>query len=102
MGWLAAIFAMIRRPVKGRPASVRWVNRMAILVRPKEPYLAGARSLEPPGQSPIDIRAPWHLGRVSLVDQRDGYEPDEELRRHYQGIFTAELSGWSLTTSSTT
>jgi hypothetical protein len=69
---------------------MKWVNRMAVVVRRKEPYFAWARSLE--ADPPID----YLKGRanVYLVDQEEGADRDRVLGRCWQEIFVEQLNGW--------
>jgi hypothetical protein len=74
---------------------MRTVNRAVFVVRPKEPYLRWAASL--------DEDAPRHardLGdRVSVYlvpEHRTGREETPPLRRFFRQIFELELEAWSL------
>jgi hypothetical protein len=71
---------------------MKWVNRMAVVVRPKEPYYAWARSLE--ADATIDGMRSRDLAEVYLVDQRDGENPEKVLQRCWQEIFEQQLYGW--------
>jgi hypothetical protein len=69
------------------------VNRMAIVLRPKEPYFAWARSLE--ADSPIELRTDSEVAKVFLVDQRgDGQDLEKLLHRYYPAIFAEYLYRW--------
>src|SRR5579862_5197989 len=68
------------------------INRMAIVVRPKEPYCAWARSLA--DTSPIDELAPRDLCSVYLVDEKHVEDPQKVVRRHYGEVFVEMLESW--------
>ena len=72
----------------------RWINRAAIVVRPRQPYLDWAASL--------DDEAPAHVkgmeARVSIyLVAEDPAEKSETapLENYCQEIFEAELAAWS-------
>lgn len=72
----------------------RWINRAAIVVRPRQPYLDWAASL--------DDEAPEHakeMGkRISIyLVAEDPAENAETvpLENYFQTIFEAELAAWS-------
>jgi hypothetical protein len=73
---------------------MRTVNRAVFIVRPKEPYLRWAASL--------DEDAPRHArdlgGRVSVYlvpDHRTGTEETPPLSRYFRQLFELELEAWS-------
>lgn len=69
------------------------VDRIAIVVKPKDPLLAWARALD--GKSPtIDELLLSDLGTVYLATVADAYRPEQVLRQHFLAIFEKELSSW--------
>src|SRR5882672_8997591 len=68
------------------------IDRIAIVVKPKEPYRAWARSLEQ--DSPIDEMPASDLGAVYLVQVSDAYKPEKVLRQHFAAIFDEQLESW--------
>lgn len=68
------------------------VDRVAMIVRPKEPYFAWARSLE--GGSDIDEMPSNDFGTVYLVEVSDAYQPERVLRGHFSMIFKEQLESW--------
>jgi hypothetical protein len=71
---------------------MKLVNRMAIVVRPKEPYCAWARSLD--AEAPTGCMAVGAFCNVYLVDEGDIQHPEKVLRRHYADIFVEMLASW--------
>lgn len=70
------------------------VNRVAIVVAPREPYLAWAQSLE--GDLTIDELPRDDWATVYLVDVHgDRVDRTAILRRHWQAIFDEQLFSWS-------
>lgn len=70
---------------------MRSVNRMAIVVMPREPFLAWASSL--------DATARVHVSRtdftsVYLVNESDPYSPKQVIRKHFKMIFAELLNSW--------
>src|SRR5581483_4352995 len=63
-----------------------------VIVRPKEPFFAWARSLE--DDSPIDEMKLSDLSSVFLIDSVDEVDEDKILRRHFQAMFEEQLVGW--------
>jgi hypothetical protein len=71
--------------------TVPTINRVAVVVEPKEPYLAWARSLD--GDDPtIDTMSREHLTSVYLIEE--DADPEEPLRRHWDWIFAENLHSW--------
>ena len=72
----------------------RWINRAALVVRPRQPYLDWAASLDE--EAPAQIPAISKRMSVYLV----GEDPNEEeetapLEDYYEAIFETELAAWS-------
>jgi hypothetical protein len=67
------------------------INRVAVLVRPKEPYLAWARQLDEEGPS-IHEMAIEDLSAVYLMESAD--DPEPILRRRFGIIFEEQLESW--------
>jgi hypothetical protein len=68
------------------------VNRVAIIVDPKEPFYSWVRSIEP--DAPIDLIGPEDRGTVYLVEVGDSFDSGEVLVEQYATIFEAELDSW--------
>ena len=88
--WLLARKKVLRR----RTGTLKHINRLAIVVRPKEPFYAWTRSLE--GNSAIGLKGRQLPSKVYLVDQVSLGSPERALRRHYQSIFAVQLHSWHL------
>jgi hypothetical protein len=71
---------------------IEYVERTAIIVRPKEPYYAWARGLA--ANSAIDVLSPHERRQVYLVDQKYVRKPEKMLRRNFGRIFADQLNGW--------
>lgn len=70
---------------------VRIINRTAIVVEPKEPYFAWARTLDD-DESSIDAMSRENLTSVYLVEEDE--EPEKVLQRHWDWIFEEKLYSW--------
>ena len=68
------------------------VNRLAIAVTPREPYLAWARAISD-GSAAVDAMAESFTS-VYLVDEPDVFDPDRLIRKHYALIFEEQLNSW--------
>ena len=69
------------------------VNRVSVVVEPKEPFLAWTRSLKT--ASPIDEMSPDDLTSVFLVDANgDDFDRAEILGRHWHAMFDEQLFSW--------
>lgn len=71
------------------------INRAAIVVGPKEPYLAWARSLEtnpPIDELPFDDRTSIYLVNAGP----EYFDGADIVRRNWQGIFDEQLNSWCL------
>jgi hypothetical protein len=68
------------------------VDRVAIIVRAKEPFLAWARAVDQ--DSTIDGLSPEELTTVFLVGGSSAYRPEKVLRRHFIAIFEEQLRSW--------
>ena len=69
------------------------LKRIAIVVQPKEPYLAWARSLE--NDSPIDTLTPGELSSLYLAEEPvDDDEFDAIIEKHFKKIFAEKLEMW--------
>ncbi len=74
------------------------VNRTALVVKPKQPYIDWANSLDSSSDGPVlSLEDPELDHNVYLVDEViDPDELQEQLRRHYRTIFENELRDWHL------
>jgi len=73
---------------------MRMVNRAAVVVTPKQPFLDWGNSLEPGG---VVLTLDTVMGEptVYLVrDVEDEAAVQRVLRRHFAEIFEHELAGW--------
>jgi hypothetical protein len=70
------------------------VNRSAIMVKPKIPYIEWANFLDADGPK-LDIEKPYDEYTVYLVDEI-GYprDIDKLINKHYLEIFEYELFAW--------
>lgn len=67
------------------------INRAAVVVEPREPYLAWARALD--GENPtIDTLSREARTSVYLIDEDD--DAERSLRRHWEWIFEEQLHSW--------
>lgn len=75
-----------------RRREIRYPDRLALLIRRKEPYIAWANSFDDGGPSyePTHDRA-----TVLLIDEDvDGLDLKKTLRRYWREIFETELENW--------
>jgi len=73
---------------------VNIINRTALTVVPKQPYIKWANTLDDTGPK-LDINAPHYEPAVYLIDEVfDKGALDRALKRHYSQIFEHELAGW--------
>ena len=93
--WQVAKLRVLRRRLAEAGKEIEFLARLAIVVRPKQPYYAWARSLEPESASAFDTLLPKDLNNVYLVNQRYVTKPERVLRRYYRHIFADQLCGWS-------
>ena len=72
------------------------VNRSALLVKRKKPYIDWANALDEDGPR-LSLDEPMKDSTVYLVDEI-GYESDieEVVKKHYAIIFEQELVAWHL------
>lgn len=70
------------------PDSVPTVNRMVVVVSPKEPYREWARSLDD-DEATIDIMEVEELTTAYLIDENDTPE------QHWEWMFEEQLNSWS-------
>jgi len=68
------------------------VDRMALIVRPRQPYIDWANAFDDGGPK-FDPAA--HRPRVYLIDEiADPIDLHKALRNHWRDIFEEELEGW--------
>ena len=72
--------------------SVPTVNRMVVVVSPKEPYREWARSLDD-DEPTIDIMAEEELTTAYLIEENDA--PEQSLEQYWKSIFEEQLNSWS-------
>jgi len=77
-----------------RPTTFLVLNRAALIVRPKKPYIDWANSLEPSGPKLTPDRPePEHT--ICLVEELShDLNPRPALRKYCTAIFEQELAGW--------
>src|SRR5262245_53015980 len=68
------------------------INRIAIAVKPRDPYLAWARAID-------DRAASFELSvdefaSIYLVEATDAFESEQLIRKHYAAIFEKQLNAW--------
>ena len=72
------------------------INRTALVVVPKQPYIDWANTLDDTGPK-LNIDAPHYEYNVYLIDDvEDESDLVTALRRQYRTIFEYELAGWHL------
>ncbi len=69
------------------------LNRTAVLVRPKQPYLDWAKSLDE--ADAVDPLPAGHCTLYLIPDPDEGASMQAQLKACYQDIFEEELEGWS-------
>jgi hypothetical protein len=73
---------------------VNLINRTALIVMPKRPYLDWANTLDDK-EPKLDIDAPYYEYPIYLIDNvGDGQAAYKAIRRHYSHIFEHELMAW--------
>jgi len=76
---------------------MKTINRVAMIVRPKEPFLAWARSLD--ADAPAAVAAAGDPCSVYLADAAEDETPEVVVARHYRAIFDEELTSWHTRTN---
>ena len=72
------------------------INRTALTVKPKQPFIDWANSLDDDGPK-LNINDPHYEPTVYLIDEAiDDRALSRILSRHYSQIFENELAGWHL------
>lgn len=71
------------------------INRFAIVVRPKEPYLDWARSID--GGARL-VRSADQFCSVYLAEADENEPPKNVVWRHFAAIFEEQLASWYLDT----
>ena len=72
------------------------VNRTALTVIPKQPYIQWANSLDDDGPK-LDVNDPHYEPTVYLIDEAEGDAAlNRALRRYSPRIFENELANWHL------
>ena len=80
--------------VKQMWSSMRLVNRAAIIVKPKLPYIEWANGLEEGGPK-LSPDNPFDEYSVYLVEDIESPNDEEKrIRKYYSRIFEYELFGW--------
>jgi hypothetical protein len=70
------------------------LNKVALIVRPKQPYIDWANGLEEGGPK-LSLESPEQEHTIYLVEESSlDLDPEPSLRRHYSAIFEQELAGW--------
>lgn len=69
------------------------INRSALIVRPKQPYVDWAKGLDDSGMDPSEI---GERTVYLLPEYDDDIEGLALLSKGYEHIFEAELEGWHL------
>jgi hypothetical protein len=70
------------------------INRVALIVRPKQPYIDWANGLEESGPK-LSLERPNQEYTIYLVEELDlDLDPGPALQRHHSSIFEQELAGW--------
>jgi hypothetical protein len=72
----------------------REVKRTALVIKPKQPYIQWANSLDEDG---VKLGVDFEMeGRVYLVDNASGFDLDVEatVAPHFEFIFEEELNAW--------
>ena len=74
--------------------NIRQLRRTAIIVKPKEPYIQWANSLDEDGIKLGEEFEPEHT--IYLIEDITGYLIDIEamITPHYEFIFEEELNSW--------
>ena len=73
---------------------MRLLNRTAVIVKPKQPYIEWANSLDDDGVKLDPNSIPEHT--IYLIDDKADYLPDnvEMIKPYFAAIFEEELNGW--------
>ena len=72
-----------------------YVNRSALVIKPKQPFVDWANSTDPEGTqySLQNIQSENNVYLVSEID--DDKDLEQEIKTHYRVIFENELLSWS-------
>lgn len=68
------------------------LNRLAIIVTPREPYWVWARGIDADARDAG--RSPDEYSTVYLVETPDEFEPEELIEQHFAAIFEEQLHSW--------
>jgi hypothetical protein len=71
---------------------MRTINRIGIVVTPREPYMAWAKCIDD-GAASLEIVAE-EFTSFYLVEAPDTFEPAKVIRKHYAAIFEEQLNAW--------
>jgi len=71
---------------------MKTINRVAIIVRPKESFLAWARGID--ADAPAAVAAAGTSCSVYLAVAAEDEKPEIIVARHYRAIFDEELTSW--------
>src|SRR5207245_2805492 len=75
--------------------TMRLINRSAIIVKPKQPYIDWANHCDDGGPI-LTLAAGRRDPHVFLADDlEDEPEPEKILKKYYKTIFEDQLSGWT-------
>ena len=70
------------------------LNRTALIVRPKKPYIDWVNGLQP-GKPLLNLDEEQLEYTIYLVEELSlGLDPGPAIREHYTSIFEQELAGW--------
>ena len=74
---------------------MEYVDRMALLVRPKQPYIEWANSFDGGGPQ---YESTQHSAKIYLIDEvTDPSDVKKVVRRYWRDIFEEELNAWMRT-----
>ena len=73
----------------------RTINRAALIVRPKQPYVDWANSMDDDGPPRADLRKLREEPSIYLVEVIDSLDDFPELVANYwEWVFREQLNGW--------
>ena len=70
------------------------LNRSAIILKYKPPFIDWINSVDPGGSEPLDAEEANNDATVYLIDVEDEDECEDWLRLNWRPLFEEELEGW--------
>lgn len=76
-----------------RVNSLRFVNRSALLVRPREPFIEWAKSIDPEADH-LAVSLRGETSVYLVAEDPAGEEESAPVEQYYEQVFELELENW--------